>query len=327
MGNLARHEDPNLLGARVVGPAVEIKIVDTESGDEILRPNRPATISLPFDPELFGPGTQRGDVFIGLLDRASGRWTPLKNCHLDKDDPKVICTSSQVGTVFGVFANTGMWRDIDANTRYFAATNTYIRGDFLRFYDETGGLDRHGFPRTNAGPENGVTTQWFQRSRFEASSDVRLAFLGDEFVRALGLGWDLDTSQECEIRNSPPPMVGSLAGPEPLGSLVGIVADELLRSLLLIREDQPLTGVVPHRYFPERAFCLAGSALKFFDPGRGESSFGNPISPEFTDDSIGGTVQYFERARFEFRLNEAGGTRIVLGLLGDDLLRLQGRLP
>ena len=129
----------------------------------------------------------------------------------------MICTSSQVGTVFGVFANTGMWRDIDANTRYFAATNTYIRGDFLRFYDETGGLDRHGFPRTNAGPENGVTTQWFQRSRFEASSDVRLAFLGDEFVRALGLGWDLDTSQECEIRNSPPPMVGSLAGPEPLG--------------------------------------------------------------------------------------------------------------
>ena len=72
VGNLARHEDPNLLGARVVGPAVEIKIVDTESGDEILRPNRPATISLPFDPELFGPGTQRGDVFIGLLDRASG---------------------------------------------------------------------------------------------------------------------------------------------------------------------------------------------------------------------------------------------------------------
>ena len=326
MGNLGRPDDPNLLGSRVVGPAVEVAITDIATGDAIGMPTRPATITLPFMPELLTPGTVPSDVFMGRLDKASGRWMKLEACHIVSESVQITCTSSEVGTVFGVFADTGLWRDLDSNTRYYAATNTYLRDDFLRFFNETGGPARHGFPRTNISVSGGLRSQWFQRSRFESASDVRMAPVGDEYVRALNLGWSLGDTSQCQQRNYPPPDAGKLAQPDRIGALLGLLGDELLRTILLGMADQPVDGVNPHKFFPQRAFCLAGPALAFYERNGEEAAFGFPISPEFRDDSTGAQVQYVENARFEFQTLEGGGTQVVLGLVGDDLLRFQGRL-
>ena len=54
--------------------------------------------------------------------------------------------------------------------------------------------------------------------------------------------------------------------------------------------------------------------LDFFKANGGTAQFGNPISPfEFQDNLI---VQYFERARFEWRADRAEGQRVVLTDLG-----------
>jgi hypothetical protein len=58
--------------------------------------------------------------------------------------------------------------------------------------------------------------------------------------------------------------------------------------------------------------CLA--FLDFFKANGGTEQFGNPISPfEFQENLI---VQYFERARFEWRADRPEGQRVVLGDLG-----------
>jgi hypothetical protein len=58
--------------------------------------------------------------------------------------------------------------------------------------------------------------------------------------------------------------------------------------------------------------CLA--FLDFFKANGGTAQFGNPISPfEFHENLI---VQYFERARFEWRADRPEGQRVVLSDLG-----------
>lgn len=60
------------------------------------------------------------------------------------------------------------------------------------------------------------------------------------------------------------------------------------------------------------AVCFA--FLDFFKANGGVAQFGNPISPfEFQDNLI---VQYFERARFEWRADRPEGQRVVLTDLG-----------
>jgi hypothetical protein len=57
--------------------------------------------------------------------------------------------------------------------------------------------------------------------------------------------------------------------------------------------------------------------------------FGYPISDEFTEtnpeDGADYTVQYFERARFEYHPEFAGTEfEVLLGLLGNEMLRERG---
>ncbi len=67
------------------------------------------------------------------------------------------------------------------------------------------------------------------------------------------------------------------------------------------------------RYF-QTGFSVCFAFLDFFAANGGEAQFGNPISPfEFHENLI---VQYFERARFEWRADRPEGQRVVLTDLG-----------
>lgn len=61
-------------------------------------------------------------------------------------------------------------------------------------------------------------------------------------------------------------------------------------------------------------FHVCFAFLDFYNAQGGETQFGNPISPfEFHENLI---VQYFEKARFEWRADRLGGQRVVLTDLG-----------
>jgi hypothetical protein len=69
------------------------------------------------------------------------------------------------------------------------------------------------------------------------------------------------------------------------------------------------------RFFPETGHNVGLQIKRFFDANGGLDLFGLPLT-ELVVDSSGLQVQYFERARFEFRPTAAPDSRLVLSRLG-----------
>jgi hypothetical protein len=69
--------------------------------------------------------------------------------------------------------------------RYFPETGHWVFGDFLSFFDNHGGLDLFGYPRTETMFADGRLVQYFQRARFESWPEnpppynVQLMLIGD----------------------------------------------------------------------------------------------------------------------------------------------------
>ncbi len=85
----------------------------------------------------------------------------------------------------------------------------------------------------------------------------------------------------------------------------------------------PQATVAAERAFPTTGFTVAGPFLTFYESRGGLDLFGYPRSPEFSLN--GRTVQYFQRARFEWWPENPPGHQVQLGLLADELGR--GRPP
>lgn len=71
------------------------------------------------------------------------------------------------------------------------------------------------------------------------------------------------------------------------------------------------------RTFPQTGQTVAGEFLTFFDKNGGVAIFGYPITGEIVEG--GKTVQYFQRARFEWHPTNAPAYRVQLGLVGQEL--------
>lgn len=176
----------------------------------------------------------------------------------------------------------------------FAATKQTLQGRFFQYWRSNGGLQVFGMPLTaQAGTP---LTQTFERNRFEyrpenaAPYDVLLGRLGVEALAAQGRDWRTFATVD--------------AAPEGC------------------------------RYFPETRHSLCGSFLQYwsqqgleFDGKPGSSAaeslalFGLPLS-EPQEEVIDGQrvlVQWFERARFEYRPNNPDPFKVQLGRLGAEL--------
>lgn len=179
------------------------------------------------------------------------------------------------------------------NVEYFEQTGHNVAYAFLKFFKANGGIDIFGYPRTEELTEDGMTVQYFQRARFEYHPDKA------------------GTSYEVQL------------------TLLGD---------LLTSDRRPFPGVKPfqssaqHRYFPETGHSVHFAFLKFFEANGGVRVFGYPISEEIQEGNNDGsgriyTVQYFQRARFEYHPENAGTPyEVQLGLLGDQVLRQRGWL-
>jgi hypothetical protein len=197
----------------------------------------------------------------------------------------------------------------DQHRSFFPATGHSLAYGFKTYWEQNGGLPVFGYPLTieyeERNPDLGEfrTVQYTERQRFEyhpkhASTpyETLLGRLGVQDAARRGL---LDT--------------------DPFRPLP---ADN--------RSDANCTFFVQtgHRLCHGFRHYWQSHGLDFGDRGvsfrESLALFGYPISEEFTDPDTGLTIQYFERARFEFHPDNPEPHRILLGRLGAEELRERG---
>lgn len=193
---------------------------------------------------------------------------------------------------------------------YFPETGHSLAFGFKDFWENSGGLPVFGYPLTEefteVNPDTGqsYTVQYFQRQRFEYHPENR------------------GTPYEVEL--------GRLG-----------VTDAQERGLTGLAAFRPLPASTPLangcQYFAPTGHTVCGPFLKYWsshglsfgDPGisyrESLALFGYPISQPFVDPTSGLTIQYFERARFEYHPENAGTPYdVLLGLLGTNTVRAKG---
>ncbi|MBF6613327.1 MAG: serine hydrolase [Chloroflexi bacterium] len=173
---------------------------------------------------------------------------------------------------------------------YFPETRQSVGHDFLKFWNEYGGLKNFGYPIGPEEMQGGILVQQFERARFElhpenagsggASPEVVLGLIGQERASQLNLSW--------------------------------------------ARSDDPGEG----KYFPTTGQAITGGFYDYWLNNGGERTFGFPISPaaNMTNPNDGKTylTQWFQRARMELHPDLPEGHRIVLGALGSELASSPG---
>jgi hypothetical protein len=167
---------------------------------------------------------------------------------------------------------------------YFAESGHSISPLFQRYWEQNGGLAEFGYPLTEEFESLGLQVQYFQRARFEYHP---------------GSATPIELTQ--------------------LG--------RILTSNLDFPTIQPFASDSYRVYFPETGHSLSFGFLSYWKEHGGLATFGYPISEEIQEvspgDSVKRTVQYFERARFEYHPELQGtANEIQLGLLGSQALQL-----
>ncbi len=180
-----------------------------------------------------------------------------------------------------------------SDSQFFAPTGLTVSGTFLAYWQSHGGLTTFGYPITSAhyelDPISGkqYLTQWFERNRFELHPEN----IGNAYEVLLGLLGRQVTS----TRFDDPAFMAST----------------------------PVANSSTRRYFSSTSHSLSYGFKQYWEANGGLERFGYPISEEFQETTISGTytVQYFERARFEYHPEKQPPFQVLLGLLGVQLLK------
>jgi hypothetical protein len=163
--------------------------------------------------------------------------------------------------------------------RYFPETGHSLRGAFRIAWENNGNVTVFGYPITEeyVSPTTGRVTQYFERARFE------LIMINDQPYVELGrLG-----SEITEARIFP--------------------------------KVPPIENTEDRRYVAETEHIVQYGFKTIWERYGEARIFGYPISEEIEEqfpDGVWRTVQYFERARFEYWPERADGDRVLITNLG-----------
>jgi Tol biopolymer transport system component len=197
-----------------------------------------------------------------------------------------------------------------ANHRCFGETGQCISGRIRQFWEQNGGLPVFGYPVTpqraeyNRDTGQVYQTQWFERARLELHPenrrpyDVLLGRLGDDALSQRGIDW----------RNEPKAAPNAARRFAPTGHAIAF---------------DPFWN-----YW--RTHGLEFDGRRGFSMAESLALFGMPITePRTETNASGDTVltQWFERARFEYHPNKPDPYKVLLGLLGNELLGAEGLMP
>ena len=161
---------------------------------------------------------------------------------------------------------------------------------FDEFFARYGGLDTFGYPRTEALHKDGFLVQYFQRGRMEYHPELSQ---GQQIQLTL-LGTWLTQDQQPFPKSAPTPTTAT------------------------------------NEFFPQTSHSVSLGFLTYFRTHGGLTIFGYPISQELPLEGVpGGTAQWFQRARLEYRPQLLDTPYAIQpGLLGDEYLtEVLGWLP
>jgi hypothetical protein len=148
-------------------------------------------------------------------------------------------------------------------TRFYTATGHYLGGEFLDFYNSvSNGAYLFGLPISEEFPQQFTNGAIFRVQYFERAR----------------FEWHPELPEGRRVQ---------------LGSL----ANEVLKGRTFDRAT-PVQNTAKRVYFPETGHTLGEGFLGYWQTNGGLRQFGYPISEEMAEDGL--TVQYFERARFEY---------------------------
>ena len=174
---------------------------------------------------------------------------------------------------------------------FFAQTGHTLGGTTLRYWNKFGGLAQFGYPLTEEFTEvNEADNKEYTVQYFErARFELHPENAGTDYEVLLGL--------------------------------LGRFYHQL---------DAPARPLDGQRFFAETGHNLGGSFRAYWEAYGGLFIYGLPLTEEFKErsktDGKEYTVQYFERARFEYHPENTGKSQILLGLLGRQLLVDRGWL-
>jgi len=161
--------------------------------------------------------------------------------------------------------------------RYYDETGHTVRGRFLTFFDQYGGLIIFGYPVTEEfiDPRSGKIVQYFQRARFE---------------------WNPNNPERFQVQ-------------------LGLLGDELNLGQPRLAASQIPSSTNPGcYYFPQTGHAVCNAFLDYFRANGGLDVFGYPITEiKIENDRM---VQVFQRARMEWHPELVTGQKVQLTLLG-----------
>ncbi|HMM42043.1 MAG TPA: polysaccharide deacetylase family protein [Thermomicrobiales bacterium] len=203
--------------------------------------------------------------------------------------PIVVLLAATFLASLGVVATPGPAAATGPSVVYFPVTGHHVADPFLSTWRKLGGLATFGYPLTEAftDPDSSLTVQYFERERFEYHPENA----GTEWEVLFALLGSWLTEGRAEPVFAP------------------------------IHVDPPPPDTPERRYFAPTGHYLAYGFKAHWETHGGLRIFGYPISEEFSElNSDTGqvyTVQYFERARFEYHPENAGTPyEVLLGRLG-----------
>ncbi|HMA38293.1 MAG TPA: hypothetical protein VKY74_27850 [Chloroflexia bacterium] len=199
--------------------------------------------------------------------------------------------------IFGVLILAAAWPSLagtapatraQSDCRTFSETGHPVCGRFLQYWEQHGGLAQQGYPLSEPLPEVSdtdgqlYTVQYFERAVFEYHSE----YAGTPYAVLLSLlGTTAHAQRYCCA--PAPPQTPNLTNP---------------------------------RFFPETGKTLGGRFRAYWESHGGLAQQGYPLTDEFPEQSrLNGqtyTVQYFERAVFEWHPENAPPFDVLLTQLG-----------
>jgi len=102
----------------------------------------------------------------------------------------------------------------------------------------------------------------------------------------------------------------------------GLLGDELTTARRPFVTGLPFQNDASRTFYPQTKHSVQGGFKTFFDRRGGLAVFGYPTSDEMREQGF--TVQYFQRARFEYHPELPAAYMVSLGLLGDQMITQLG---
>lgn len=172
--------------------------------------------------------------------------------------------------------------------RYFPQTEHYVCDAFLQFYHSRGGTALFGYPLTDAYHDQALN-------------------LRVQYFQNFRMEWHPNN-------------------PDPYKVQLGLLVDEMGIEFPPLPESRiPSRNSRLHHYFPETGHTVSYEFLDFFRDHGGIDVFGYPRS-EFMEEN-GYVVQYFQRARMEWRPGGGAGPSIKLTPLGAEFIEKRPDTP